>query len=326
MLARGLEITGLSQQVTVQYLCAAMEKEILRTGSNGGYQVSDVVKQGTSDWFKSRVGRITGSSVGAILGVDPWRSADDVLRAMVRSYHGAESEFTGNIATEYGNRMEPEAVEQFKLESGLNVEEVGFFPYEDWAGASPDGKCIDGNGLEVKCPFGKRKGGDFKSLDEQPHYYAQMQFEALCSGFPAVWFYQWSPYNSKLELVEKDQDWLDENLPKLRQFYAFYLSELDNPEHLSPKRVTVNTQETKRLLDEYDQLKEAVANATERQKEVQEELVKACGERDAEAWGRKITLVEKAGAVSYAKVVKEHLPKLDLEPYRGKSSIYWKVT
>ena len=283
-----------------------------------------MIEQRTPAWYHQRKGRVTGSNVGAILGVDPWRSPEDVLRAMVRSYHGAESEFSGNIATEYGNRMEADAVEQFKLESGLDVEEVGFFSYEDWAGASPDGKCSDGNGLEVKCPFGKRKGGNFKSLDEQPHYYSQMQFEMLCAGFPAVWFYQWSPHNSKLELVEKDQNWLDENLPKLRQFYSFYLSELDNPEHLSPKRVTVNTQETKRLLDEYDQLKESMDNAKERRDEVQAELVKACGERDADAWGRKITLCERKGNVQYSKV--PELKGVDLEPYRGKDSSYWKVT
>lgn len=284
------------------------------------------MEQRSKEWFTARKGRVTGSSVGAILGVDPWRSPDDVLRAMVRSYHGAEREFKGNIATEYGNRMEAGAVEQFKMESGLDVEEVGFFAYEDWAGASPDGRCSDSNGLEVKCPFGKRKGGNFKTLEEQPHYYAQMQFEMLCAGFPAVWFYQWSPHNSKLELVEKDLAWLDENLPQLRQFYAYYLSELDNPDHLAPKRVTVNTQETKRLLDEYDQLREAVDNATERQKEVQAELIKACGERDADVWGRKITKVEKAGSVKYAEVVKKHLPDLNLETYRGKGSSFWKVT
>ena len=58
--------------------------------------------QRSKEWFEKRKGLITGSSVGAILGVNPWRTPADVMRSMVREYHGAESEFKGNIATEYG--------------------------------------------------------------------------------------------------------------------------------------------------------------------------------------------------------------------------------
>ena len=36
--------------------------------------------------------------------------------------------------------------------------------------------------------------------------------------------------------------------------------------------------------------------------------------------GREVALTTRAGAVAYAKIVKEHLPDLDVEPYRGSSS------
>ena len=38
---------------------------------------------------------------------------------------------------------------------------------------------------------------------------------------------------------------------------------------------------------------------------------------------KQLTKVEKAGSVSYADVVKEHLPNLALDKYRGKPSSYW---
>lgn len=38
----------------------------------------------SEEWFEARKGLATGSSVGAILGLDQNRSRDDVLRAMVR--------------------------------------------------------------------------------------------------------------------------------------------------------------------------------------------------------------------------------------------------
>ena len=49
------------------------------------------------------------------------------------------------------------------------------------------------------------------------------------------------------------------------------------------------------------------------------------GQSNAEIVGRKLTCVTREGAISYAKVVNDHLPKLDLEPYRGKPAQFWKL-
>jgi len=64
-------------------------------------------QQRTPEWFKQRKGRITGSVVGAALGVNPYMTPDALIRRLVRLWHGAESEFNGNIATEYGTLHEP---------------------------------------------------------------------------------------------------------------------------------------------------------------------------------------------------------------------------
>ena len=284
------------------------------------------MKQRTPEWFDARKGRVTGSIVGAILGTAPYMTREEALRSMVRDSHGAEREFTGNVATEYGTQMEPEAVAAFEMETGLDVKEVGFFPCEDWLGASPDGLCSDGFGLEIKCPYGIRNDPEpvFKTAAEQPHYYGQMQIEMLCAGWDAIWFWQWSPYGSSLECVKKDYKWLNENLPVLRQFHAEYLSELDNPEHLEPLRVELNTLESKRMVEEIAQLKEAQDNAKERQKELEAELIEMAGGKNANIWGHKLTRVDRKGNVQYAKV--PELKGVDLEPYRGKGSTFWKLS
>lgn len=283
-------------------------------------------QQRSDEWFAKRVGRITGSRVGAILGLNPWQSREDVLRAMVREYHKAPSEFEGNVATNHGQAHEEEAILDFELETGKTVVETGFHTYEDWAGASPDGLVSDDAILEVKCPYGKRNGGEFKPAQEQEHYGSQMQWEMLCTGRSKAYFWQWSPHGTKLEIIDRDDDWLNKNIPVLRQFHAFYLSELDNPEHLEPLRKEVNTDDVRKLLDEYDQLKEAQELAKERQKEVLAELVSAAKDNNALLWGRKLTKVEKTGSISYAKAIKDLCPDADLEPYRGKSSEYWKLS
>lgn len=284
------------------------------------------MEQQTPEWFKARKGRITGSMVGAILECAPHMTKAEALRTMVRSYHNAPSEFTGNIATEWGNANEDGARWEYGLETGNKVDPAFFDTKEDWLGASPDGYIGDDGLVEIKCPFGIRKDLDpkFKTLAEQPHYYAQIQVQLYVTGRKWCDFWQWTPHGTSLERVEIDHEWLDENLPVLRQFYAFYLSELDNPDHLEPLRKEINTDAIKKMLDEYDQLGEAIANAQDRQKEVKAAIVDATGGSNALMWGRKVTKVERKGKVQYSKV--PELKGVDLEPYRGKGSVSWKIT
>lgn len=286
------------------------------------------MKQRSPEWFSARKGRVTGSVAGAILGHAPYATRDDILRRMVRDYHGAESEFQGNIATKFGEIHEAGAIVDFRLETGLDVEEVGFLPYEDWLGASPDGLTSDGGVLEVKVPFSKRKDETpiFKPLSDQPHYYAQVQIEMLCSGRGHAWFYQWSANGSRLERVEPDQEWLDENLPRLRQFHAEYLDAIEAPdEHLKPRRVQIDTAKAALMLQEWDDLAEAIERAEARKKALMEEFVLMAGNGNAEICGRKLTLVERAGAISYAKAIAELAPGADLEKWRGTKTSYWKL-
>ena len=291
-------------------------------------------QQRTDEWFTQRRGRITASQVGAILGNSPYADAEDVMRRMVREYHSAEPEFTGNVATEYGTYHEAGALADYRMETGLDVEECGFIVPEgdDWAGCSPDGLLgfsgVQG-GLEIKCPYSMRDGkGEFKQLAEQPHYYDQVQFSLWITGREFWHFFQWCPKKTKLQEVFASDAWQARNLPILRQFYARYLHEREHDfqKHLEPKRVVIDTIEAYNLVREHDELAEAIDNAKARQSEIMERLIKLAKERDAEVAGHKLTKVTRKGNVSYAKVIKEHLPNLDLEPYRGKAPEYWKLS
>ena len=286
------------------------------------------MEQRTEEWHEARKGRITASQVGAILGNAPYATRADVMRRMVREWHGAPAEFEGNIATEYGTRNEAGALTEYIMETGERVDAVGFVTREDWAGCSPDGLIGDDGGLEIKCPFGLRKDETpaFKSISDQPHYYDQVQFSLWVTGRDWWRFYQWSPRGTMLERMYASEDWRDENLPKLRQFYSEYLAERENPAiHLEPKRVVIDTPEAHRVMAEYDQICEAIENAEARKKELLADLVRIAGEKNAIIAGRRLTKTERAGAIAYAKAVKDLLPNADMEPYRGKASSFWAV-
>lgn len=292
-------------------------------------QMNSAPKQRTQAWLDQRKGRVTGSVAGAILGVNPHTSREDVLRRFVRDWHGAEPEFTGNIATRHGTAHEDGAIVDFQMETGIGVNPVGFLPYEDWLGASPDGLTDDGGVLEVKVPFGRRNDqfANFKPLADQPHYYAQVQIEILCAKASHGWLWQWSAYGFDLERVEIDHAWLDENLPRLKQFHAELMDAIATPdEYLAPRRVVIDTPAASKLLREYDEMADAEERASARRKAIIDELVHMAGNGDAEVCGRKLTRVDRAGSISYAKALAELAPGADLEKWRGKPSSSWRLS
>lgn len=291
-----------------------------------------MIAQGTPEWHQARIGRVTGSTAGAILGLSPFATRADTMRAMVRAAKGAPSEFVTNPAVEWGKSNEAGAIVDFEMETSERVTPVPFIPHDCWLGASPDGYVSDGKLLEVKCLYGIRNDPEpeFKRVSEYPHYVAQMNIEAYCAGVNSVWFYRWTPHATCLKLHHRDDEWLEENLPILKSFWDEYVAIVNDPdaceEHLSPRRTIIDTPAAAMMVAEYDQLSEAIDLATERKKELLAEIAAMAGERDALVAGRKLTLVKKEGAVSYAKALKALAPDADLSKWKGKPSEHWKLT
>jgi len=80
------------------------------------------------------------------------------------------------------------------------------------------------------------------------------------------------------------------------------------------------------LVAEYDELSDAIENATARKKDIIIRMAEMSGGKNADMAGRKLTLVKRAGSVAYAKALKELAPDADLEKWRGKASESWRLT
>jgi putative phage-type endonuclease len=283
------------------------------------------MEQRTEEWFTARKNRVTGSSVGAILGKSPFMKPEDVMRNMVRQYHGYPSEFKGNVATNYGNENEAIALADYQLKHNKKVELTGFHNYEDWLGASPDGLINDDGLIEIKCPYGQRDKfpPEFKSIDYQTHYWLQIQIQLFVTGREWCHFYQWSAHGEMLETVWANPLAIDKFLPELRAFYDKYLVERELPQaqkYLDDKRQQVRCEgQVERYLMIAEQIKELEAE----KKRLLDEIVKLADGKDSEINGHKLTKVTKAGSISYAKVVKELLPDADLADYTGDPVSYW---
>lgn len=276
-------------------------------------------------------GRITSGMVGAILGSNDYMTSEDAMRRMVRDWHGAEPEGAGNMATEYASRNIPGALIEYTMETGHGTEPAGLQPVDHWGAANVSAFVSVFGCVLVICPFALRDTPapvTFPTMEEKPYHFDRAQFALLATGRAWCDVYQWAPNGTRLDRVTPCAKWRRKNLPKLAKFYATFEEERQQDKavpHLEPKRKIIDTPEAHRIKEEYLEILESLHNAEARKAELVAEMVRLSGDKNSDFAGLKVTLVRRAGAVSYAKALKAIAPDADLEPYRGKPSESWQV-
>ena len=292
--------------------------------------------QNSLELSAERKGRITASAVGAVLGLSKFATADDVLRRMVREHFGAEPEFVGNVATKWGHENEPQAIEDFAFWRAENVLPHDFVSCEIegvLCGASPDGVMEKGEQelVEIKCPYSLRDqsvvAADF--LESHPEYYAQMQWQMICADKPCCLFVVWTTSGIDFVRVERESDWLDKNMPRIKAFYDLFQQTIADEKLYAP-----HLQSNKKEYAERDDdlfvfaalaYQNAIAEqkaAEERVEEARKKLLEICTENTKGA-GVTVYQSERKGAVDYKKI--PQLDGVDLEQYRKKSTMVWTV-
>lgn len=116
--------------------------------------------QRSEEWNAVRSGKFTATDFGKLMPT-PKQGPDDFNAAqMAIIYRVAAERLTGlkkgsdwgSAPKDFGVETEDEARISFILETGLDVQEVGFVEHSEWVGCSPDGLIGDDDGLEIKCP------------------------------------------------------------------------------------------------------------------------------------------------------------------------------
>jgi len=277
------------------------------------------MKQKTAEWLKARTGMITGSRIGGILGVNPFSTREDVMREMVRQYHGADPEFTGNNFTQFGNDHEVDALDIYKFLTGYDVTHEGFkvHPKYDYIGVSPDGLTPDG-GIEFKCPFTQ------KIPTELPkHYYAQVQLSMEVYDVENWPIFYWTPTNTKLFPVKRDKKWWADSLPKIEAFHKDYLEAIENPETYLAPIVEMRTDTLFiNAASAYQVAKRALDAAQGAEKDAREYLLTMV-DKTSEGGGIRVSRCERKGNVNYKAI--DALQGIDLDEYRAKSTVYFSV-
>jgi putative phage-type endonuclease len=146
------------------------------------------VEQGSEEWLKIRLGKVTASGVADVLaktksGVSASRGNYLIKLALQRVTGVVEEGFT-NDAMQWGIDNEAQARVAYEVKSNNFVDQIAFVehPTIAWFGASPDG-LINNDGLvEIKCPNSATHWSYIKAGEPPIKYYIQMQAQMACTG------------------------------------------------------------------------------------------------------------------------------------------------
>lgn len=133
------------------------------------------LEQKSPEWLQYRLAKLTGTDMGCVLGVNPFKSIRDVYDEKM----GIAKPVVINAAMQRGMDYEDEALGLFNKRYGLELKSMVIqseaYP---WAMASLDGADSD-SFVEIKTP--KRSNFERLSKGIPAYYYVQMQMAFLCS-------------------------------------------------------------------------------------------------------------------------------------------------
>lgn len=156
------------------------------------------MKQGTEEWLRARIGKVTASRISDLMAKTKigWSTSrkNYASELVIERLTGEPVPQYQNAAMAYGTECEPEACAAYSFQMNVDVLEVGFVPHPtiNDAGASPDGLIGPDGLVEIKC-----HANTALHIEQllRPEFVAgqhqlQMQFQMACTGR------QWCDYVS----------------------------------------------------------------------------------------------------------------------------------
>ena len=203
------------------------------------HDIKDIIaKQPTQhslDWFRVRLGRFTGSQVGRLM--KSGRGKDDIFSKDALAYINevvAERMLNPSVvmmdelfeeyllqvtasskALAWGNDQEMNARGLYASITNRKVTSCGAIQFCDYFADSPDGLCIEDNGvIEIKCPQNKTHTDYLVSVHDaeslkavKPEYYWQCMAHMTVSGADWCDWMSYCPFSKKpLHVVRIERD------------------------------------------------------------------------------------------------------------------------
>jgi putative phage-type endonuclease len=190
--------------------------------------------QGTEEWHHIRKGKMTGTTLKAIMGTP--KARQDAMYELIaeRLTIGVETDYENPM--DRGTRLEPEARAAFEFETGKTVEQTGFAESDENSliGYSPDGLIAntdDTEDLEIKSMGGKNHVKMWLTNKVPDEYYWQVvQAFVVNKNLKKRYFVGYNPDIPlhPLHIIEVTREAVTEDIKKAEEEQERFLSEVES--------------------------------------------------------------------------------------------------
>lgn len=271
------------------------------------------LEQNSLEWHEHRAKYRNASEAGSVKDCNPYQTK----RELWESKNGCGKPFVGNVATDYGHKMEPFALARVSELLGVYLESAIFVEGEYSASLDAYGEK-DGETyrVEIKCPYQKEKSKLWSAAvdsDIPEFYYWQQVHQGMCAPTDHAYFFVYIS-DDRYRLINFVQNQGDDIALKAA-WDDFMANE--------PAPAFKVRDDLAELGKAYELLKARSDMINIDLKEIEQELKDAC-EVDSQAGPVKIQVITRIGAIDYKKV--PELKGIDLDDYRKPSTTYKKIT
>ncbi|WP_276979206.1 lambda exonuclease family protein [Flavobacterium filum] len=165
------------------------------------------IQQGTDEWLNLRKGKFTASTFKDLFAKETTAQYEKAIYRVVferLSGERVDSEFK-SAYMQRGNDLEPDALKRYSLKTFNSVTNGGFFEYDEWIGASPDGLIDEDGQVQVKCPAYNTMINYLLKKKLPNDYFYQVHGELFVTGRQWCDFYAYHP-NLEGLIIRIDRD------------------------------------------------------------------------------------------------------------------------
>lgn len=181
------------------------------------------ITQGTPEWFALRCGKASASRFKDCLSKGSTRETY-LYKLLAEIRTGIPQDSYSNAAMEWGVENEPFARNNYELETGNVVKEVGFVEVNPYLGCSPDGMVGDDGLIEIKCPNSSTHAKYMVKGKMPAEYVAQVQGQLWVTERQWCDFVSFDPRDTGRPFwmlrVERDEKKIEEIKQGVEKFIA----------------------------------------------------------------------------------------------------------
>lgn len=268
--------------------------------------------QGSELWLASRQQARNASNAPSMMGDQSYGMTRNQLLHYMAT--GSQPEISDFLRTKFQQGHDAEAMARPIAEKIIGQE---LFPVvgesdDGYLRASFDGLTMDGSVAWEHKLFSEKLAEMIRSGDLSGQYVWQLEHQALVSGCEKILF-------MSSDGTEENCAWCWYYPSKVKQsqlLAGWELFDKDLAAYKEPQER--NDQDWFDACERYREAKSALDAAQSKVDACKGELVELAGEQSAQGCGLKLIRIDKAGSISYSKLVKDlKIPAADLEKYRG---------